>query len=612
MNFNLISDPNNGYDFQTRFREDIHIKKNSRAYLNFAQLSKLNSINLTQDQTIRLLSTDLYPRYNNNLTPAQISQEVSIPKGTYNLQQFQKIIQSAIQKIIDESPQLYYYSTEFDAIDPTAQKNFVIGCFLEDSSQWENVDFINDPDNTFGMEFDGDINGFTKSTPTSAIIQYDCFAISDKYYYHHFIDDNQQSINSNMIFLESSHNIEDLEGNISFGLVSTEFKAINDTDTNVYLGGNTEFNPSFLASTGAKPATNPPVWTYSIKSFLSVDFYIERSVIAGPNPGDPTGNIFLNIYQPRLNNNTDSIKLKDMDFESAFTNRLAVKRINIRNKYATLNQPLLVALQTYIPSTNTQYKTNERKVYFRVFLMTDGSQINFEDDCVYDSMEDGIYFPYAFFNTYPTPEDANQNGSSIPFKIFLSAQEEGEGWKNIKYKAFDKSTDTETTSRSIMNSYKLQFSAQLSEYLENDAIRDATIGPLFPNVSESQINNPSFFHSTNLSLDFLNDSYSIIIEELPLKSYKNTEIQANGGYSQHILANLPCPFTTNFNNTTKDTNLISTVFTPSFQSYIEMKNQDFKTNHLRVKIMNMRTNYPATELKQSTINFTIEETEESK
>jgi len=43
MNFNLISDTENGYDYQTRFREQISIDPNSNVYLNFAQLTKLNT-----------------------------------------------------------------------------------------------------------------------------------------------------------------------------------------------------------------------------------------------------------------------------------------------------------------------------------------------------------------------------------------------------------------------------------------------------------------------------------------------------------------------------------------------------------------------------------------
>ena len=42
-----------------------------------------------------------------------------------------------------------------------------------------------------------------------------------------------------------------------------------------------------------------------------------------------------------------------------------------------------------------------------------------------------------------------------------------------------------------------------------------------------------------------------------------------------------------------------------------MNNQLIRLNSIRVKVINMRTDEPATELKQSIVNFTIEETDKS-
>lgn len=602
MNFNLISDTENGYDFQTRFREDIHIKKNSRAYLNFALLSKLNAVNLTQDQEIRVISNDLFPKFHNNLTPAQISQVVTIPKGIYTTTEIQKIIQDALKKVANESPELYYYSTNFENNDPTTQKNVQFGYFLEDNSQWQVVDFVPDLVNSVNFNFDPNL-GLIKTSATLNPIAYDCFSLSSTHYYHHFYPSTTQPLNNNLIYLDSNVNINDLEGNISFGLVSTEFKALNDTDTVKYVGGNT-FHPSMLV--GATNTT--PSYLKIIKSFISVDVTADRTA------GELNGRYYLTVYQPRVSADATSDTLKDFNFSTQFQNRTDyLVRYNLNQKYTTFDQPVRIIFQTYIPTTNGTYKTNERRVYYRIFLTTNANGIfDYQDDLIFDSAGSDSYFSYDFFNTFNVPTNTNQAGSMIPFKIFLSSQVQNQGWSSCKYLEFNKATDTASNSRSIMNSYTIELSAQLADYLEKNTLTSRIVGPLYPNCAETELNNPAFFYSSQLSLDFLNDSYSIIIEELPLKSYKNTETQANGGYSQHILANIPCPFTNNFNNVTKDTNLISTVFTPSFQSYIEMKNQDFKTNHLRVKIMNMRTNYPALELKQSTINFTIEETEESK
>ena len=608
MNFNLISDDKNGYDFQTRFREDIHIKKNSRAYLNFAQLSKLNAINITQEQSFRVLSTDLFPKFHNDMSQNQLSQEIKVPVGTYSLKEFQKKLDEAMQQIIDENNELYYYSTDYQVSNEMQNKNLRIGYFLEDGAQsnWKTVAFVPDVANSVNFGFDP-TDGLIKTSATLNPPQYDCFSVSPTHYYHHFYADNSQAINNNVIYLQSNVNLNQLTGSISFGLVSTEFKALNDTDVNKYIGG-TVFNNSMLAGAGSA------VYNKSIKAFISVDVVPVRS-----STGVLNGQYQLRVYEARVGG-TGTNTLKDMNFSTQFTDRNFFgtgnnQGYNLRTKYTDLNQPVRIAFQTYIRTDNTDFKTDQRRVYYRIFLSDNDNTFDFTQPPVFDSALKDSYFLYDFFNTFNPPVNTNQSGSMIPFKIFLSAQVQNQGWASCTYREFSKATDTATSNRSIVNSYRIELGNQLANYLvpaDDDTTVAREIGPLYPNTSESYVDNETFFYSSNLSLDFLNDSYSVIIEELPLKSYKNTETQANGGYSQHILANIPCPFTTSFNNTTKDTNLISTVFTPSFQSYIEMKNQDFKTNHLRVKIMNMRTNYPAVELKQSTINFTIEETEESK
>ena len=102
MNLNLISSKENGYDYLVRFREDIVIPKNSRTYLNFAQLSKLSGVNFTEDQAISVNSNDIYPRYNpfgafaENNIPITSS---TIKKGTYSFTQFQEKVQDALAEI---------------------------------------------------------------------------------------------------------------------------------------------------------------------------------------------------------------------------------------------------------------------------------------------------------------------------------------------------------------------------------------------------------------------------------------------------------------------------------------------------------------------------------
>lgn len=288
-------------------------------------------------------------------------------------------------------------------------------------------------------------------------------------------------------------------------------------------------------------------------------------------------------------------------------NRQQVFYSNLNNHYTALDQPLRIAFQTYIRTTNDNFKDENRKVHYRVYLLNDTHGINDLDpnDAVFDSYNFLSYFNYNFFNTFSPPTSKAEAGSGIPFKIIMSAQAENEGWKSCIYRAFDKSTDDATDCRSIINSYNLSFTEQLADYLE------VKITPnLYPNACELMLDSPSFYYQKNLALDFLNDSYSILLEQLPIANYKNKENEADGGYSQNILANVPSPFYYTYNNSTKDSNLLGATYEPPFPIVSKLNNQSLRINNFRIKIMNMRTNEPATELQQSIINFTIEQGEE--
>lgn len=115
MNFNLISPKTNGYDYNTRFREDIVVNPNSKVYLNFASLSKLNSVNFTENQDIIMSSTDIYPKVIPDAvgTTNKIeNKKATIKKGSYTFTEFQNALQKALTDIKGLEPQkIYYYST---------------------------------------------------------------------------------------------------------------------------------------------------------------------------------------------------------------------------------------------------------------------------------------------------------------------------------------------------------------------------------------------------------------------------------------------------------------------------------------------------------------------
>jgi len=587
MNFNLISPKDNGYDYNTRFREDIVVNPNSKVYLNFASLSKLNSVNFTEQQTITMNSTDLYPIVIPDALASPnhiVNQTATIKKGSYTFTEFQTELQKALTTIkTNNGKQLYYYSTALSNGSPTDKSHIVIGYFLDEDSNWKLKDAIIDSTDAVGFGANGD-NAYVKTTAdASPQLTYDAYAGTSTHYFHHSYLCSEQAVNNNVIVLESSHDIEALQGKIGFGLYSPENTTIKGGGAN-FIGG---ANLPLVGNVGPTALSNQ-----TPKAYIWCEIH-QQQVYK-----------YLRVYEGRIGATQNTNRLNTFDFDSNMNNRQQVFYSNLNNHYAALDQPLRIAFQTYIRTTNDNFKGEERKVHYRIYLLNDTHGINGLDpnDAVFDSYNYLSYFNYDFFNTYANPVSKAQAGSGIPFKIIMSAQKQDEGWKSCVYREFDKSTDDATSCNSIVNSYTLQFSEQLADYLE---VRQTP--SLYPNACELMLNSPSFYYQKNLALDFLNDSYSIILEQLPIANYKNKENSADGGYSQNILANIPAPFYENYNNSTKDSNLLGATYEPNFKVISTLKNQLLRINNFRVRIINMRTNEPATELLQSIINFTIDE-----
>ena len=84
---NLISPIDKADDFSVRFRDPITIGKNSKIYLNYAHLSRLNEVRFKTDQTITLSDLNFIPR-SISLVPMlvysewpQLDAHRSIPSG---------------------------------------------------------------------------------------------------------------------------------------------------------------------------------------------------------------------------------------------------------------------------------------------------------------------------------------------------------------------------------------------------------------------------------------------------------------------------------------------------------------------------------------------------
>ena len=222
-------------------------------------------------------------------------------------------------------------------------------------------------------------------------------------------------------------------------------------------------------------------------------------------------------------------------------------------------------------------------------------------------MDNNVFFPSGFFSLPANPTTIDEANIGIPFKVLLSSNTQNIGFKEVQFSEFKKTkwVAGDSNPNSIVVDYALQFTDQLSDYL--NIVKNSFTPLLYPNLitSINTLNLDSHRYETNINLDFTNSSYTVYIEELPTTNYKNTDTKQNGGYSQNILANIPVPFSNLINNVSKDNSMITGLYQPNFQIISNMKNQSIRSNYFRVIIKRMEDDKPADELLRSVINFTI-------
>ena len=201
----------------------------------------------------------------------------------------------------------------------------------------------------------------------------------------------------------------------------------------------------------------------------------------------------------------------------------------------------------------------------------------------------------------------NKYNSQNPFNICLSALTQNDGWSEVSASSYTKVDNKPIT---YFHKYELEGSDEISKEINIPSLRDIQNLPidpdraLYPNSVDTV--NDNILHLTQFSLNWRNESYSIYIEELPISNYKNTEFIRSGGHSKNILCNIPAPFQNGAITATNNNQRITSIFQPSFKVISNLYNQELSTNHFKIDIRKQRNDKPATEIKNSIINFTIE------
>ena len=202
--------------------------------------------------------------------------------------------------------------------------------------------------------------------------------------------------------------------------------------------------------------------------------------------------------------------------------------------------------------------------------------------------------------------------SQQPFSVFMAGLKDGDGWSSIQYDPVLGLGDNATKPITMIRRYGIVADDELANQINVDKKTDYLLNGdinrfYYPNTRDTSSTNSKQIATTKMTLPWRRIGYSVKVNSLPLRSYKNTSDGRDGGYSKNILANVPAPFKdTDVEYNAQDTHVLTSTYEPPFKINNNLNNQPFTTNKFDVEIVNSKTDEPATEILNSVINFTIE------
>ena len=630
MNINLLSPTknDNGFNYNVRFRENIKFKPNAKVYLNYATFSRESEVQFSEDQKITLSDIELLPEKvpqtpfgANDLSTKEITIPVINPltkKSGYTFDQLQEVIGDRMNTLLSGQNQSKIYKSFDDhtAVD-TATRDVGIGFYIDKDNLITQKEFVEDSTNNRdgGANADNDYiktsaNG-DKTSPNYTY-GYDNYGLSDTHYFHPMVRCGADEASNSFIIANVNKSIDTLTGAVSFGLYSKEYAgnagdANTERTTGTSATSGTTANPQVTKANVSRSVGNVAYLQATIASFINIEI-TPLTANTDTNPADRIDRVananstIIRVAKSGVSNASNisswtgiNTNIQGMRQVARFGNRALANGDN------TLH--IKLALQTYYSNEEGDLHTTNRKLYFRVINLTLGGLITDPANIIFDSRRQNLFIPMAFFTgTALTGTNAKKEdivNSRIPFNIIASAQSQNEGFTNLQYTEFDKSNGTSANPLSIIMNYKLNYTPELARY-----IGDSTSKNLYPNTCEME---SEFVHIPNFRLDWLNDSYSILIKNLPIRNFKNTGVESNGGFGKAIIANVPAPFNESVEQTIDNRKVLTGLYQPSYPVILELNNpSSFELNNFDVSIVNIRTEEEVEELIKSNVSFTIQ------
>ena len=309
-----------------------------------------------------------------------------------------------------------------------------------------------------------------------------------------------------------------------------------------------------------------------------------------------------------------------------------IEEFEIMDYHDSIDQKPKLAIRTYYDTSyyddgslrspvDRLENVGRKNLYVQVWIYNRKNSYN-TWEVIYDSGSEEYFESVVFganflngFNDQTT--DAQRNAlayyhinSAIPFNV-IAGTSNTSGFEYIKFHRIGDSSTPTTQGNlpTIPHQYTLSFTEELAQFITSSTAKTFTSEALFPTLYADLVDydfpnriirNLAKFTIADLRLERKGDSYSIYIENLPLKHFKNY-LGSNFGYSKSILANIPFPYIF----TKAIGNEIVATYEPSVKNVIDLNNQQFQTNNFKISIKKMENDKPTQKLKRVIISMTI-------
>ncbi len=740
MNFNLISPENEGHLFTSRFQEDITIPKEASIYMNFAKLQRDVRIVLEQQNTIDLLLDEPIPFRNiqgteayENTTPGDRS--ITIPPGTYSVQDLQQRISLGTQQILDQGTAnsallknnfARMYNAGGVSLNPFLQENagtdhMKIGV---ERNMFDDEPIITPTDEELNnLEGDywtasgtngvnagqngGAVGSYRKTNGGVGNLSYDNFGIDDKKFYHYGTNiqawENYKegvstgAANTRDTSADRSSETDKQMANYPYFEFTTEKtygQQKTDNGAAATRGGNfvglysnnyatgtpqnagaDTANQGFVANGVRTRGTTLRTTTLNGHQYPVCYIGFEVGHPADLTAADNVANqkVALNVVMGAnaggncSNRADDGELLNPLPFPhiGAVLDRVVLAEcIHLDDTMLDDDEPIrIIVIPMYKLNPRTAREggartspydgfVNRRELHFQVILRSTNSAKG--DQVLYDSLAEGPlenkHIAGEVIDGYevsinrgvldqadpfvaPTP---NEITTQMPFNLIVASKDNpaggnGAGLLEIEYSAIPNRQNLQNLFPTIIDGLRYRFSGELGSVIKQEVRKtsaSATSTPIYPSLRGSVSgffnlnpldNSPDNLTASFAGLVYLNSlyqqgelqSYSIYINNIPLRNYKNRMIDLGnkgqaGGIKKNLLKSLPIPFYSGFTTAQIGNERICS-YEPAQKEVSELKNQEFKTNNFTIEIRDLETDKPATDIKHAVINFTIVE-----